>query len=377
MNDEAVVVMMFFTVRVLLVGAIAWAFPRISRKGLMFGTYLGEEHAEATRRELLRAWTRGTVVIMLVALIVGYAIAFSTARWVAGNLIGTVVLLLPFPALYVSVYRKARTLAPPEAARQAHTSAATLTVDETRGEAFAASAMAVCLVGSLGVLLHAVLALPGMPDRIPTLANLWGFGEALTDKSLAPVIWLPGINLVLSPFFAVYALLIARAKRSVRSGSEGGSTQAQNRFRVATSHFFAGTGLVMCLFLGVTSWQMVRVWLGLAESLDGRVIGGVAVLVILYMGGSLLRVMMMGQGGAHLETGSAQAPLAGGLADDARWILGIWYVDPSDPAVAVEARFGIGYTLNYGNRLAQVIVSLYLMAFLGLTALTLAAFGVV
>ena len=82
MNDEAAVVMGFFTFRVALVGTIMFFFPRIARKGLMFGIYLGEEHAESTRRELLGNWDRGLAVILLVALIVGYSIALSTGRWV-------------------------------------------------------------------------------------------------------------------------------------------------------------------------------------------------------------------------------------------------------------------------------------------------------
>ena len=116
MNREAAVVMAFFTFRVFLVGTISFVFPRISRKGLMFGSYLGEERAEGSaRRRLLRFWDRGIGLIMLVALVVGWGIGLS-GRWVPGNLIGTVVLLLPFIPLYVEAHRKARRLASPVAA---------------------------------------------------------------------------------------------------------------------------------------------------------------------------------------------------------------------------------------------------------------------
>jgi uncharacterized membrane protein len=375
MNEEAAVVMMFFMVRVCVVGAIMFAFPRIARKGLLFGMYLGEDHAETTRRQLLRTWDKGSALILLVALVVGWSIGL-TGRWMAGNLIGTVVLLVPFIPLYFRVHAKARKLTPPEAARRAATSAASLAVDEGRGEGFAVLALAACLGVSVALLGYAIFAFQGMPDRIQTIASLWGFGEALTDKSLVSVTLIPAFNLVLAPAFAVMSLLIAQSKRSVRGGSGGRSTPAQDRFRVAVSHVFAGTAIVTCLNLGVASVEMIRVWEGRAGSLRGLVIGGVAVVTILYLGISLVRLMLLGQGGARLEAGSAEAPLTGGLADNARWVLGVLYVDPTDPAIMVESRWGIGYTMNFGNRTAQLLASMYVLALVALAFLTLVAAGV-
>lgn len=373
MNEEAMVVMMFFTFRVLLVGTISFVFPRIGRKGLMFGAYLGEDRSEGVaRRMLLRAWDRGTVLVMLLSLLIGWSIGLS-GRWIGGNLIGTAALLLGFIPLYVWTHRKALGLVPPEASRQASRSSATLQVDREHGDRLAAGALALCTIGAVVLVVHATLSYPSMPDRISSLGTLFGFGESVTEKSLFAVLWLPTVNLVVSPFFALLGLLVAGAKRSVRGGRGGRSDQAQATFRVAVSHLLAGTGLFMCLLMGVFSWEMIAVWQGRAESL-GLAIGWVAGGMVLYLGASLLRVMKMGQGGARLEYGSAEAPLTGGLADNARWILGMWYVNPTDPAVMVESRFGLGYTLNLGNRVAQVLLTFYLSAMVALTILTLLAF---
>ncbi len=375
MNREAAVVMAFFTFRVFLVGTIFFVFPRISRKGLMFGTYLGEEQSEGSaRRRLLHTWDRGLALIMLSSLIVGWSIGV-TGRWVPGNLIGTAVLLLSFIPHYVRTYRMAGGLAAPEVKRQAMRSSATLQEDKTQGEGFAVFALALCLVAAVSLVTYSTLAFQAMPDRIPTLGNLVGQGEGLTDKSLVTVLYVPSFCLVFAPFFSLLALLIAGAKRSVRGGSGGRSDQAQDRFRLSTSHLFAGTGLFTCFFLTVTSWEMIRVWQGRADSM-GLIVGGVAVVMILYMGVSLIRLLRLGQGGARLESGSAEAPLTGGLADNARWILGVMYVNPADPSIMVESRFGIGYTMNLGNRTAQVLLTIYLLSLVGLTVLTLVVFGV-
>ena len=376
MNEEAAVVMAFFTFRVFLVGGIMFAFPRIARKGLMFGTYLGEEQAGGdTRRQLLRTWDRACALIMVVALVVGWSIG-ATGRWVPGNFIGTGVLLVLFVPLYFWTHGKARAVAPVSATPRARTSAASLKVDEARGEGFAVLALIVSVVASLALLGYAVAEFLDMPDWIPTLTDLRGPRGELTEKSLAMVALIPSVNLVLAPFFATMALLIAQSKRSIRGGSGGGSILAQETFRVAVSHLFAGTALCTCLFTGVISLEMIRVWQGRADSLGGGIIGGVAVAMSLYLGIGLIRIMRLGQGGASLEAGSTEAPLTGGLADNARWVLGIWYVDRADPSILVEARWGIGYTMNLGNRVAQVLLSVFLVALLGLTAMTLAAAGV-
>ena len=44
--SEAVVVNTFFIFRVFLVGGISLILPRIMRKGLLFGVYVGEEFAD-------------------------------------------------------------------------------------------------------------------------------------------------------------------------------------------------------------------------------------------------------------------------------------------------------------------------------------------
>ena len=41
---------------------------------------------------------------------------------------------------------------------------------------------------------------------------------------------------------------------------------------------------------------------------------------------------------------------------DACWKLGLIYYNPEDSALMVEKRFGIGYTVNFGNRTLWWIV---------------------
>jgi uncharacterized membrane protein len=46
---------------------------------------------------------------------------------------------------------------------------------------------------------------------------------------------------------------------------------------------------------------------------------------------------------------------------DQCWKLGIFYFNPADPAIFIEKRFGIGYTINFGNRTTWLFGGLILL----------------
>jgi uncharacterized membrane protein len=127
--------------------------------------------------------------------------------------------------------------------------------------------------------------------------------------------------------------------------------------------------LLFCGNVTLLSVQVVRVALGQASRVGGFVWWAIA-SIILFGAAALVRILFArGQGGARLEEGSVEAPLTGGLADNSRWVLGMFYVDRDDPSLVVEKRFGVGYTLNYGRPAAVGISVGYGLLFLGLLAL--------
>ncbi len=54
------------------------------------------------------------------------------------------------------------------------------------------------------------------------------------------------------------------------------------------------------------------------------------------------------------------------VTPDECWKAGAIYYNPSDPALFVQKRFGIGYTVNFGNRLSWVILGGFVGAAIGL-----------
>jgi hypothetical protein len=359
--NEATVINLALVVRVFVVGGILLLLPRITRKGLLFGAYIGEEVADRdAARRLLVGWRVGCAILMVLSLLIGLAI--SLAGWpLPGNFTGTAVLLIGGGVLYLRFHFKAQQLAPPIVAERAAQAVAPLGGDQPTGVGMARLTLAICLLASLVTFAYAMVK------------------QQAADKSFVSIMYAPSFNLVLSPFLAVIALLSATAKRSLRGGSGGGSIEAQRAFRATMTRVYTWGALLFCAFTTFFSVQIVRFEVGEIDN-PGLEVLLAAAIVIIFFAACLVRIIRIyGQGGARLERGTAEAPLTDGLADNAHWVWGLFYVDRDDPSTMVESRFGIGYTFNYGNRTTILILAAFLALSLALVALavfkTLAAGG--
>lgn len=354
---EAAVANLALGFRVLLIGGFLLVLPRITRKGLLFGAYVGEGLVDRNAsRRLLSTWYRGCVLLMVLSISIGLGI--SLAGWpVAGNLTGTVVLLVGALGLYLPLYYWARELAPPAVTQQAVKASAPLIGGKPKGVGLAKLALGICLPAAVATFVYSIVSHDGS----------W------SDKSFITVMFVPSVNLLLSPFLALIALLTANAKRSVRGGSGGHSVEAQNAFRATMSRTMSLTALLVCAVMTLLSVQIIRIVVFDVGSLGVGVWLPPVVLLVFMFGILVWIVRRYGQGGALMERGTAEAPLTNGLADNAHWAWGLFYVDRDDPSIMVEKRFGLGYTLNYGNRKAILIVVSFVVLSLSLVVLGLIA----
>ncbi len=369
-TGEVLVVNLFLLLRVLLVGGMFILFPRITRRGLFFGVYMGEEFPGSDQaKSILRTWDKSCFTWMATALGVGL-VGTLAGNAVAGNLTGTAVLIIGLTALFFRTYSKVKALKSPVGAEQASIGTATLQVGSTKGEVFAKVTLLVCILVALGTLTYAYLSYPSMGERMPTLWSLFGGAEGTTEITYLTVLYFPGWNLLLAPLFAVLALMISTAKRSLREGPGNRSTEAQEAFRNTNAILFAGNALFMLAMLTTVSLNVLSIGRGNADAIWGWVwvLMAVYILSALVALGFIFR--RLGQGGSRIERGYDDGALTGGLADNDRWVAGVFYVNPDDPSLMVESRFGIGYAMNWGQGLSIVFA-----AFFGGLTLTLIVLG--
>jgi uncharacterized membrane protein len=346
-----------------MLGAVFLMFPRIARRGLLFGVYVGEEAAEGSEAHRLKGrWTRVMLMWLAFALVTQWVVT----KWGGPLAAQTATLLVLFGGYwleYVKSHRAARALAattPPPAA------VAYVTPSRASRPLLAYGALVVCIGIAVLTMGYTWAHLADIPDRVAVHFNAAGRPDAYAVRSFVSVWLLPLMTLVLGTTLPLFAVLVAKAKRAVRRDDGGVSLAAQERFRAATSGWLALVALLTTALLATISVGAVRVTIGAASRLPSLVLMAAILMMAVAIGGAAFLGLRFGQGGARLEAGADAAPLTDGLADNRRWVLGIFYVNRDDPSFFVEHRFGLGYTINLGNWKAVAVLVAFVVLMLGL-----------
>lgn len=106
--------------------------------------------------------------------------------------------------------------------------------------------------------------------------------------------------------------------------------------------------LVWIGFQAFAAWELMDLWRRLWGGLRFRYEVGVLIAVVLSVVIGIRAVAMAGAGATP-------------TTDPALWRWRVLYYNPADPALFVPARHGFGYTLNFGRRVAVVLLALALL----------------
>jgi len=202
-----------------------------------------------------------------------------------------------------------------------------------------------------------------IPEHFPVHWGLDGRPNGWGTRSFMGVYggWL--IGLLVCAFMEFLAYGILHWTRQIRSS--GGDSQSEAHFRrvqvgilIALEYFFA------LVFSGIP-FAALRPHPNQAPHIIPFLLGTLVFIAVLF--GILIHT---GQGGANLSAAGADSDIIpnprriiGDRTPDHCWRAGVFYVNPDDPAILVEKRFGIGYTLNFGRPSAWPVL-LLIVAFI-------------
>jgi uncharacterized membrane protein len=164
--------------------------------------------------------------------------------------------------------------------------------------------------------------------------------------------------------WTVLLLVIYHSRPDIEAADPAGSMIRFRRFLAVWTRAVLGLMALVNLTLLLAALQTWRVY-----HLSGA---GSALTVLPFAAGLLALVavaLRVGQGGSRL---GVAVGVAGGRAerdDDRFWKAGLIYVNRDDPALMVGARFGVGWTFNFGNPVAWVIIAVIAAVPAGLAAI--------
>ncbi|MBC1727802.1 DUF1648 domain-containing protein [Listeria seeligeri] len=185
------------------------------------------------------------------------------------------------------------------------------------------------------------------PMTFPTHFNMNGTVTNTVVKSPRIALLFPMLQLAMIGLFIFINFVIARSKQQVENEKPSDSLKRNMLFR----QIFSKAMLIMCTIL-VIDFLVTQVVILLALPIEIMTVTMLGSVVIIIFGLVLLSVKV-GQGGSRLkfsdEPDGANKPIRD---DDAFWKAGIFYFNRNDPALFVEKRFGIGWTINAARPVA-------------------------
>jgi len=335
--------------------------PRLTRPDVYFAVTVPPEFRDSAEGYSILEHYRMEVTIASVGalLIVLAAVLIHEPHYLLGlTLAGPFLQIVGF----FFAYYRARKQVLPRAVAPATVREAALVPRETRlPGGWLLQFPPFALLAATAIWLH--LHWSQIPEVFPIHWGPSGQPNGWATRSLAGVyapLLMGGMLCALMGFLA-YATL--RWSRLIRVGGAAGETEG--RFRLIVVSILVATEYFLAI---VFSWTGL---LPLSHKQTGPP-GFIPMLVfdLAFTVITIVLLMRFGQGGTRLagsmaaESG-ALAPV-GDRTPDKCWKLGLFYVNQNDPALFVESRFGIGFTLNFGHPGAWVFLGVLVAVFVAI-----------
>ncbi|WP_188316726.1 DUF1648 domain-containing protein [Solihabitans fulvus] len=330
---------------VLAIGSLLWLMPALIRPTLQFGVRIPPQRVDAPviARQLVtyRRWVLGATVL---AVVVGVLVAAVSDQPVAAS-VGIPVLLVGGAVGYVRARRAIQAVKAREdwyrGLRQGVAVDTSLRTDPVR---FPWSWAVPGLLILVGTAVYGVLRYPHLPDTLALHYNAAGVADRTAARSVAtafgPVFTQAGLTVLIVGLM----WLSLRARADLDAAAPVASARRHREFAPRLAR--AMLVLVACLNLSMLVLA-VQVWHGSAH------INSALLLVPVVFGvAGLVAVAIRAGRAARTPPGGEEAEDTGTVQrdDDRYWRGGgLVYVNPDDPALMLPKRFGIGWTLNFGN----------------------------
>ena len=363
--DWPLIIAALFPWASIAVGALM--IPRLTRPDLFFAVTVKRSFRDSPPgveiRRQYTAYVLGTTLVALLPLI-----CFALPRfWVLLGVLGPCAIELAgwLAAFLLARHRTLPYHAEPTAEREVQLTPRPASLPG--GWLAQAGPFAILVVTCLSL----VVKWPAIPSRIPIHWGLGGAPDGWAAKSLAAVFGGPGIGFLACALLAGVSYAAVRGVRRIHGS--GRARQGEVRFVRAIVFFLLGMEYWLALLMALLGLAPLRPNLQAPLPQFWLILPCETLLI-----GTIFFISFkMGQGGwragaaAGNEVSNDDAPV-GDRTPDACWKLGLIYYNPNDPAVLVEKRFGVGWTLNFANPRSWLVIGAIFLFMLAVLALALA-----
>jgi len=374
-------IFLIMVISVLMVGILIGVTPYIVRRNIHFGVMLPES---ANELEITKRWKKQFLMWSLTMSVLGLLPMFAglfldldeegLANHVAIS--GTVVLAIigiVQAVMYFHFHYQAKRLKQDRfSSEEVNRDARIMVSMDFHQQKTTVSNVWFVLVGGLIILVTAAFPFM-MYDQIPDVIPVnWGFDYVSTFREKSPLVFMavPALQLGILVIFIFTNYAFKKAKQVIRPQDAKRSMEQNIRFRQAQSMFLLVMGIFTLLITGCIQFMMAFAvedgsWIALPS------IG----MVVFALFGTIYLAWKYGQGGERYKSKKSTKNINNDFQmvdDDQFWKWGMLYYNPTDPAVFVEKRFGIGMTINFARPVAWLMVLGILAFTIGTIVISLA-----
>ena len=322
-------------------GILFLVLPKISRPGILFGVTVAPDFSGTSEGQaLLRQYRRSVAIATITILIVSNVGALVSRAFIV------IAVLLEGVAALASWARASRQTRP-FAQQSSSIRAAILTAE---GDSIPGGWL--FLLGPFLVLGVAAWVLyanwSSIPERFAVHWSLGGTPDGWSRRSFGGVFGFLVLGAVPTIVSIFIACLIALKTRSVSQSEE--AAEGQRAFRRATFFVIMMISYVISTVNAVLATRPV--WAPNPDEMPRAVLPLVLLVVLGCSGASVFYLARIS---------SARKPSVGDGTPDSYWKWGLVYYNPDDPAIFVEKRVGLGWTLNFARKSSWLLLILPLL----------------
>jgi uncharacterized membrane protein len=204
------------------------------------------------------------------------------------------------------------------------------------------------VVITIGLMAYTAIQFENLPNLIPTHWGIDGQPDAFSQKTVLSVMALPLILLIMQGMMLGINEMTKKSGIKINAVNRKKSRAQQLSFRKYSSWFLFATTIFLTIYLAFLQLVMIHNEIGKPSILFALPIG--FLIAILIMTG--IYAFKVGQSGTRLDVDVVDEVDIDGITnydDDLYWKAGVFYVNKEDPSIFVEKRFGVGWSLNFGN----------------------------
>lgn len=363
---EIIITIIMFATVTLPVLAFAAFMPWFTRKTDSFGVSVPQELFGDPRLKKMRAGYRNVMLVFglfLTACAAAIVLANDETAAIIGIGVMTPLLLGGMSWCYFHYHHKMKKLKAAEDWQEGETEL------QAADTAFRAKRLAVSpfwfslhfavIAATLAV---SLIAYDRMPDKVPLQYDFSGNVTRYADKTPGVLLFAPLIQFVITALMLFVYWIIRKSKATIDASRPDESALKNRIFRYRWSAFTVFASLALLFIFSWMNLSFLFVMDTLMMVIPPLVITGGMVV------GSLVLSVTTGQGGSRvrLAAGDKTRGSAVNRDEDRFWKLGVFYWNPDDPALFVEKRFGIGFTMNFGRKAGWLILAAFLLFIIGI-----------